>query len=135
MTKHKLSFRALFDSMDTDSNNLVSLPEFQSGLSKVISLSAPIVEQLYHLLDANAVGLVNYEQFLDVLKTQKFTPVSLKDNFDWELSVVDQIAKWIATKSLNAEEAFKVFDKDFDGFISKQDLRTALVNNVGIPRY
>jgi Ca2+-binding EF-hand superfamily protein len=61
--------------MDTDSNNLVSLPEFQSGLSKVISLSAPIVEQLYHLLDANAVGLVNYEKFLDVLKTQKFTPV------------------------------------------------------------
>jgi Ca2+-binding EF-hand superfamily protein len=49
--------------------------------------------------------------------------------------VVDQIAKWIATKSLNAEEAFKVFDKDFDGFISKQDLRTALVNNVGVPRY
>lgn len=75
MNRQKLSFRAMFDLLDTDKDNMVSLAEFLRGLAKVISLSAPIVEQLYSLIDKNAIGLVNYEQFLDVFKTQKFTPI------------------------------------------------------------
>lgn len=36
-------------------------------------------------------------------------------------------------KSLNAEEAFKCFDKDFDGFISLDDLKKGLINNLNVP--
>lgn len=60
---------------DTDKDNMVSLAEFQRGLAGVISLSGHIVEQLYSLLDKNGIGLVNYEQFLEVFKTQRFVPI------------------------------------------------------------
>jgi len=45
---------------------MVSLAEFQKGLMKLVTLSGPIVEQLFYLMDKNHVGLVNYDQFLDV---------------------------------------------------------------------
>lgn len=57
------------------------------------------------------------------------------DNFDWELSMVQKVKDWIQTKSLNAEEAFKCFDRDFDGFISVSDLRQGLLTNLSIPEY
>lgn len=47
---------------------MVSLVEFKRGLQQVCSLSDPIVEQLYTLIDKNGLALVNYDQFLDVFK-------------------------------------------------------------------
>lgn len=44
--------------------------------------------------------------------------------------MIAQIKQWVAAQSLTAEEAFKVFDKDFDGKVSKSDLKTALLNNI-----
>lgn len=35
-------------------------------------------------------------------------------------------------KTKNTEEAFKCFDKDFDGFISKEDLRDGLIKHLGV---
>jgi hypothetical protein len=43
------------------------------------------------------------------------------------------LRQWIILKSLNAEEAFKCFDKDFDGFISSDDLKKGLINNLNVP--
>lgn len=40
---------------------------------QVLSLSGPIVEQLFNLMDKGGIGLVNYDQFLEVIKAQKFT--------------------------------------------------------------
>jgi len=68
MARRKISFRSLFDLFDTDGDNMVSLVEFQRGLQQVCSLSGPIVEQLYTLIDKHGLALVNYDQFLDVFK-------------------------------------------------------------------
>jgi len=68
MARRKISFRSLFDHFDTDGDNMVSLVEFKRGLQQVCSLSDPIVEQLYTLIDKNGLALVNYDQFLDVFK-------------------------------------------------------------------
>jgi Ca2+-binding EF-hand superfamily protein len=50
------------------------------------------------------------------------------DNFDWEYEVIAQLRQWVARERITVEEAFKSFDKDFDGYVSKQDLRWALIN-------
>ena len=121
--------------IDTNQDGMVSLAEFQRGLQDLISLSGPVVEQLYRLMDKNSIDLVSYDQFLDVLKTQNFNRSTVRDNFDWEQQTIAQIKQWIAGQSLTAEEAFKLFDKDFDGKVSKSDLKTAILNNIQVPSY
>lgn len=74
-------------------------------------------------MDKSAIGLINYNQFLDVLRLQQIEKNVLEDNFDWENSVISQIKSWIVKQQITVDEAFKCFDKDFDGFISKEDLR------------
>ena len=53
---------------------------------------------------------------------------AMEDNFDWENGVINQIKKWIILQRITVEEAFKCFDRDFDGFVSKDDLKSSLVD-------
>ena len=112
--------------MDLDKDNMVSYAEFSRGLDEILQLSEPIKEQIYALMDKASIGMINYTQFLDVLRLQNIEKQAVEDNFDWENGVISQIKAWIATQNITVEEAFKCFDKDFDGFVSKDDLRHSL---------
>ena len=79
-------------------------------------------------MDKNNTGLISYDQFLEVLRQENLDKASVEDNFDWEQDVIEQIKRWISSQRLTVHEAFKCFDKDFDGFISKQDLRESLTD-------
>jgi hypothetical protein len=45
------------------------------------------------------------------------------DNFNWEEEVIDKLKSWVVKEKITVEEAFKCFDKDFDGFVNKNDLK------------
>ena len=45
-----------------------------------------------------------------------------EDNWDWQEEIIVKIRQWFKKESINVEEAFKTIDRDFDGFIGKQDL-------------
>jgi Ca2+-binding EF-hand superfamily protein len=62
------------------------------------------------------------------LKDRKIDPPKIVDSFDWEQGIVQKIKEWIKKAQLTVEDAFKCFDKDFDGFVSKVDLKHALVS-------
>ena len=79
-------------------------------------------------MDKNNTGLISYEQFLDVLKLENFDKQAVEDNFDWEQETINRIKQWIISQRLTVAEAFKCFDKDFDGFISKVDLKDSLTD-------
>ena len=46
-------------------------------------------------MDKSSIGLINYQQFLDVLRLQQIDKQALEDNFDWESGVISQIKNWI----------------------------------------
>ena len=50
------------------------------------------------------------------------------DSFDWENDVIEQIKKWVIREKITIEEAFKCFDRDFDGFVNKEDLKWGIIN-------
>jgi len=82
-------------------------------------------------MDKNEIGLVDYPNFLEVINlssTNKLKKGVFNDNFDWENDIIEQIKTWVITERITVEEAFKSFDKDFDGHVSKQDLRWSLCN-------
>jgi len=56
-----MSYKALFDLCDSDKDNMVSLAEFQRGIQVVITLSSPVVEMLYNIMDKHKNKLVNMD--------------------------------------------------------------------------
>ncbi len=42
--------------------------------------------------------------------------------------MVDKIKAWIVKEKITIDEAFKCFDRDFDGFIKKDDLKWGIIN-------
>eukprot|EP00352_Strombidinopsis_acuminata_P000755 CAMPEP_0176339896 /NCGR_PEP_ID=MMETSP0126-20121128/1127_1 /TAXON_ID=141414 ORGANISM="Strombidinopsis acuminatum, Strain SPMC142" /NCGR_SAMPLE_ID=MMETSP0126 /ASSEMBLY_ACC=CAM_ASM_000229 /LENGTH=179 /DNA_ID=CAMNT_0017683753 /DNA_START=1701 /DNA_END=2240 /DNA_ORIENTATION=- len=129
----KMSFRGTFEKFDTNKDNMVSYAEFSRGLSSLVKLSQPVMEQIYALMDKNNIGLITYEQFLDVLRLQKIDKQTVQDNFDWETDIIQKIKNWIIKQRITVEEAFKCFDNDFDGQISKEDLKNSLVELLEVP--
>jgi len=126
LATRKLQYREVFDLFDQNKDNMVSYAEFSRGLIQIIPLSQPVMEQLYALMDKNNIGLITYNQFLEVLRLQKIDKQSIEDSFDWEYSVIKKMKKWIHSQRITVEEAFKCFDKDFDGLVSKEDLKASL---------
>lgn len=50
-------------------------------------------------------------------------PELSEDNWDWELEMMNKIRSWCKRENLTLEDAFRTFDRDFDGEISKGDIR------------
>lgn len=80
----RMQYRDAFDKFDLDRDGMVSFAEFNRGLADVLSLSVPVKEQLYTLMDKNKTGLISYDQFLDVLRLENLDKNTVEDNFDWE---------------------------------------------------
>ena len=86
---------------------------------------------MFALMDKNKIGLVDYPNFLEVIQlssANKLTKGNFSDNFDWENDVIDKIKSWVITERITVEEAFKCFDRDFDGYIKKDDLKWGIIN-------
>jgi len=112
-----LSFSSFFKRLDGNNNGLLSFAEFSSGIESVIKLSPIVKEQLFALMDTNSIGMVDYDSFLEVLHitTVSKPKVNVPDNFNWEESIIQKLKDYISENRITVEEAFKTFDKDFDG--------------------
>ena len=40
-------------------------------------------------MDKNSIGLISYDQFLDVLRQENLEKKAIEDNFDWEQSTIE----------------------------------------------
>lgn len=60
-----------------------------------MTLSVPIKEKLFAIMDKHKIGLIDYPNFLEViqLSTANMKKIGAvhEDNFDWENGIIDQI--------------------------------------------
>jgi len=47
--------------------------------------------------------------------------------------MISKIKQWVLSKGFTIEEAFKCFDQDFDGIVSKLDLKRSLATLLNVP--
>lgn len=127
-----ISFRELFARLDSNNDEFLTFAEFSQNIEPIIKLSPLVKEQLFALMDVNKIGMIDYESFLSTLKKTAVSAkvIRVNDNFNWEYEMIQKIKDWISSEGITVEEAFKAFDRDFDGFIDIEDLKWVLINIV-----
>lgn len=125
-----ISFKELFAKLDSNGDEFLTFAEFSEQMDSIIKLSPLVKEQLFAMMDVNKIGMVDYEAFLTTLKRTSVSAkvIRVTDNFNWENEMIQKIKDWIRNEGITVEEAFKAFDRDFDGFINLDDLRWVLTN-------
>ena len=127
LVAHKVNFYDAFSTFDSENLGVLSAKQFSEGLNKFISLSEQVKNGLFALIDKLGTGLITFESFLAVIKDSNIEPKPHKDSWTWENETIDRIRNWIQSEGLSVENAFRAFDSDFDGVISKDDLKATLI--------
>lgn len=127
----RIAYKEAFNRFDINQDGFLSFAEFSNGIDSIMSLSLPVKEKFFAVMDKNKIGLVDYPNFLEVIQASSADKIKrneVSDSFDWENSIIEKIKAWIVKEKITVEEAFKCFDRDFDGFIKKEDLKSSIVN-------
>ena len=127
----------LFDSFDIDKDGMLTLAEFTDGVSLLMGLSPLIVAKIFGAMDVLKIGMIDFEKFKKVLEAKGAgqLPRALEQpesGFEWQEDVVKAIKNYVKKENLQVQDAFRFFDQDFDGVISKKDMKTSLEKLVGL---
>jgi len=82
-------------------------------------------------MDENKIGMVDFEKFNKILRVEAPSQIPraedlVEDSFHWQENVCSLITGWVKKNKLTPIEAFRSFDQDFDGLISKSDMAISI---------
>ena len=117
---------------------LINLAQFSKGMLTVLPMSAPILEKVFNIMDTNSIGMIDLERFETVLRAEAPTQIPkpgkvISDSFEWQENIIKRIKEWVKKQKINALDAFRIFDQDFDGLISKADMTASLIQHLNVP--
>ncbi|KAI5680213.1 hypothetical protein M9H77_01440 [Catharanthus roseus] len=100
-------FREAFCLIDKDSDGVITMEELAAVIHSLNERpTKEEVQEMINEVDGDGSGTIHFEDFLNIMATK------MKEN-----NVVEEL-----------KEAFKVFDRDQDGFISANELRNVMIN-------
>jgi len=107
--------QATFEKADANGNGTLSRPEVASMFRKVVNtMSARDVEDIMHDADQNSDHTISYKEFCSWLETS--APDKVKRSLERSLGTEADVVK----------AAFRIWDKNGDGLISRTELQKVL---------
>ena len=88
LSKKKISFYDFFQMIDVTRTGFVTINDFCTGIDKVVKLSKPIKDGFFAYIDTEKIGIINYDDFVKVLKrsiVDKPSVRSSRDNYSYRL--------------------------------------------------
>lgn len=131
MMEQKLAFITLFKMCDPQGAGMVSLGDFIFGIQSIAEIAAPLLEKLFDVMDENKIGMVDFEKFNRILRVEAPSQIPgpgdiVEDSFAWQENIANLIRGYVKGSKLTPLEAFRSFDQDFDGLISKEDMAISI---------
>jgi Ca2+-binding EF-hand superfamily protein len=66
--KRGYSSELIFKGFDSDSDGMLTIFEFNTGINSLITLSPRILERIFSLMDVNKIGMVDFENFQRIME-------------------------------------------------------------------
>lgn len=128
----------IFSGFDSDKDGMLTITEFSRGIVSLVPLSQRILQRLFALMDQNQIGMIDFEAFKKVLDIKVPSQIPRKadkveDDFTWQQDIIKGIKRYVRGQGLTPTDAFRLFDQDFDGKISIEDMRNSVQTILGIP--
>lgn len=136
MRRSGISGPDLFNIFDADKNGVIDKDEFQRVLASLkIPLTPEEIEILWQIIDKDKSNSINFKEFQDLLRepapsrsATRLSAESSRQNTEENKTSpkppedpLESVVKVITQSGINLFDAFKVFDKNNDGFISRQE--------------
>ena len=82
--------------------------------------------------------MIDFHRFEKVLRAEAPSQIPkpgkvVHDSFAWQEDIIARIKAWARKSKLNSLDAFRSFDQDFNGLITKEDMRLSLVQYLNVP--
>ena len=130
MRSKKILCTELFKICDSEKAGFINKAQFVRGINSQVKIASPLFEKLFLIADSNKIGMVDQGKFDLLIKAMAPSQIpsvsSVEDSFAWQEQIIQKIKDWIKDRQLGAEEAFRQFDQDFDGLITKDDMVKSL---------
>jgi Ca2+-binding EF-hand superfamily protein len=119
-----------FRKMDKNKDGFLCIDEWSGGIDTFLQLSDDAKQGFFNFMDKTNIGMVDIQQFMEQMKMNLVKEEVKKeyDNFDFQVNIIKEIHNWVNGNNLTADDAFRVIDNDFDGFLSRSDLSHFLKN-------
>ena len=103
LNQKRISFYDFFKMIDVSNTGFININDFNVGIDKVIKLSQPIKDGFFAYVDKERLGIINYEDFVGVLKRSiADKPVEITgDSFDWQVEILNKLQAYATEKSKN----------------------------------
>lgn len=118
--RKRISFHNLFKMLDANQDGFISRDEF-GNIDKILQLQPHVKEALFRYMDRAGLSMIDYKVFLELLEGGNASAIR-HEKFDWVTACIQSIRDWFGKSGLLPTDAFKVVDRDFDGYITDRDL-------------
>ncbi|EAR88078.2 EF-hand protein (macronuclear) [Tetrahymena thermophila SB210] len=135
LVERKISLYDSFKFLDSNNDGFITISELNENLQKNLQfqLSQLAINGLFSYLDYLRIGMFDYSRWHQVLSRIILqTEPIISDNFDYQYQLIKQVQEWFAIQNMSSLDAFRIADKDFDGYINKEDLKKFLLENVNV---
>lgn len=110
-----------FEEIDTDRSGLIDDNEFMTAIKKLeLGLSDEEILKVSAALDSDHSGKIDYKEFADAFK--------VKESKNAGHNIIQQITNVLYQHRMQLRSAFRMFDANNDGKISKDEFLNALNN-------
>lgn len=129
MFTQQVSLSALFTEFDTNGDGVLQDNEFYAALRKLgMDMTSDEQASVMAAVDIDQGNTIDYKEFVAAFRVQDSAEAKqlALGNLTWQQSVLQQMANVFYQHRIHLRSAFRMFDKDHSGVITREEFRAGI---------